>query len=323
MKKLICISFVLLSVLVSGYGQSGKNYTIFKTDSRIIYDLCFTSKGGSLAIADNNTIKVFSVNSKELVSEFKNGHTSQIRAIDISKDSSLLVSGDKEGKIVLWDFKNNTILKTLTFQKGIVTSLKFSPDGKYFASGGIDNKVYLYDISNNIVLHVFTDHTDDITSVCFSPDGKLLAAASGDKTISIYDLMNNQLITTLKGHKSWVRSIAFCNDGTRLISCSDDSQVITWNVMDHDKISMLDKAKNSFNWLMTVDYNEDGKSYVFGCWSGKAKIVTPFGINYLNVGKPINKIKFKPNTDFYLVIAIATRGKGVIYADARDMKVKN
>ena len=116
----------------------------------------------------NNTVKVFSMETKALIAEFKNGHKKQILSIDISQDSLLLASGGKDSTITIWDFTDNKILSTLSYHKGIVTSVKFSPDGRYLVSGATDDKVYLYDIAQKKVVKEYTGHTDDVTSVDFS-----------------------------------------------------------------------------------------------------------------------------------------------------------
>ena len=323
MKKILFISFILCFISISGYCQKESKYKVINTVSNNVYDICFSKNGISIAVTDNNTIKIYTTYTKEFLKEFINGHTAEIRAIDISKNDSILVSGDKDGKIVVWDFINNKILKTLSYQKGVISSLKISPDARFLVSGGIDKKVYLYDLKNNSLLHEFTDHSDDVTSVAFSPDGKLLASAGGDKTIKIYDLSNYKMVTSLTRHKSWVRAIAFSSDSKKLISCGDDSRVITWDLSQKDKIDFQNEEKFGLDWLLSVDFNEDNNTYTFGGMSGRARIITPTDRYDLNIGKPINKIKFKPKEGNFLKVVIATRGKGVIFLDGVNMKFNN
>lgn len=320
MKKKFITSFAFLCVLYTGYSQESYLPVVYKTDNENIYDICFTPKGGILAIADGNTIKAYSTNSQELVSEFKNGHKGQILTIDISKDSTLLVSGGKDSTIVIWDFINRKILKSLTYQKGIITSVKISPDQRYLASGGTDNLVYLYDLGKNEIVNKFEDHTDDITSVKFSPDGTILATASADHKINIYELKNSKLLTSLTGHKSWVREISFSGDSTKLISCGDDSRVITWDVTDINDICIVKNSKATSGWILSIAFNMDSKTYALGGINGKAIIKTQFGDFSTNIHAPINRIIFKPNEGPYLKIAIATRGNGVIFIESKNMK---
>lgn len=319
MKKGIFALFAFLSISTFGYSIKESAFMVYKTDSKIIYSICFTDKGGAIGIADNNAIKVYSTKGNKLLNEFKNGHKRQILAIDISKDSTLLVSGGKDSTIVIWDFVNNKILKSLTYQKGIITSVRISPDKRYLISGGTDKKVFLYDIEKDKVMHEFSDHSDDITSVKFSPDGKLIASASGDGLINIYNIENFKLITSLKKHRSWVRDISFSGDSIRLISCGDDSRIITWNISDINRITIENSSREGFDWLLSVDLNEDSKTYVSGGIDGKIRIVTNFGTYTTRIRKPINKVIFKPNEGTYLKVAVATRGKGVILIDAKDM----
>ena len=124
----------------------------------------------------------------ELLNEFKNGHKNRILSIDISNDSTLLVSGGRDSLIVVWNFTENEVITTLKYSKGIVTCVQ-----------------------------IFTEHSDVITSVEFSPDGSLLATSGGDGMVNIYDVKGKKLITSLSDHGDWVREVSFSKDSTRLI----------------------------------------------------------------------------------------------------------
>lgn len=319
MKKGIFTLFAFLSIATIVHSKKESAFMVYKTDSKIIYSICFTDKGGAIAIADNNAIKVYNTKENFLLNEFKNGHKRQILTIDISKDSTLLVSGGRDSTIVIWDFVNNKILKSLTFQKGIITSVVISPDKKYLASGGTDNKIFLYDIEKEGVIYEFYDHSDDITSIKFSPDGKLFASASGDGLINIYDAENFKLITSLDGHRNWVRDISFSKDKTKLISCGDDSRIIIWNISSIEEIEIEAPLRRGFNWLLSVDLFEDNKTYVSGGIDGKIRIVTGFGEYTSRIRVPINKVLFKPNEGPFIKVAVATIGKGVLFIDLKDM----
>jgi WD40 repeat protein len=320
MKK-IALQLLLMFIISIVYSQEKNSLSGFETDNRIIYDICFTYHGEALGIADNNEIKVYNTKTKELLNEFKNAHRSQILAIDISKDSTLLVSGGKDSTIVIWDFVNNKIIKSLRFQKGIITSLDISPDGHYLVSGGTDNKIYLYDLETNEIIKEFNEHTDDITAVEFSPDGKLFTGAGADKLISIYSVENSKLLTSLPGHRSWVRALSFSQDGTKLITCGDDSRIITWNTSDPNKISMRNEVKVRNSWLLCIDNDQDNKTYAYGDFNGVVKVVGQFGRYRYRIGVPAGKILFKPYEGTNFKVAIATRGRGVLLIEGRNMKL--
>jgi WD40 repeat protein len=321
MKKLQLL--LLLQLIVSiVYSREKHDLSGFKTDNNVIYDICFTRHGEALGIADNNEIKVYNTKTRDLLNAFKNGHRLQILAIDISKDSSLLVSGGKDSTIVIWDFIRNTVLKSLKYQKGIITSLKISPDGQYLVSGGTDNKIYLYDLIRNEIIMVFNDHTDDVTSIAISPDGKIMAAAGGDNLITFYDIENLKLITSLKEHKSWVRDISFNYDGTNLISCGDDSRVITWSTSDKNNIRKQADLKSGRSWLLCLANDPESKSYAFCDINGKINVYSQFGRYKTRIKVPVNHILFKPDEGTYFKIVAATRGRGVLLIEGENMKLK-
>lgn len=316
MKRISLLVGLLYFIALNSDAQKSKNFHKFPTEQSFIYDICFTHNGSAIGIADGKAVKVYSIETNKLLRDFKGGHQEQILSIDISTDSTLMISGGKDSTVVIWDFKEGKILDSIKCD-GIITSVSISPDAQHVAYGGSDNKVFVYDIAKKEISNIFTDHTDDITSVAFSSNGKYIASSSGDKLINIY--ADGSLITTLSGHKDWVRDISFNSDDSQLISCSDDGRVIIWNISDSKNPSIIKRSKNEFAWLLSVDFNEDNQTYALGDLRGNAKIVHQFGSYTANINSPINKILFKPN-DAFLKIAVATRGKGALFIHAKDMK---
>lgn len=320
MKKISFLIGLIYFLVLNTNAQKNKDFYRYPTEENIIYDICFTLNGEAIGIADNKSIKVYSTESKELIKEFRNEHNRRILSIDISNDSTKLVSGGKDSTVVIWDFIGGKLLKSLKCN-GIITSVCISPNSLYLAYGGSDNKVSVYDLANNKIVNTFSEHSDDITSVAFSPDGNYIATSSGDKLINIYK--NGALMTKLSGHKDWVRDISFNSEGTKLISCGDDGKIITWNISDISNPRITNDSKHGFNWILGVDFNQDDKTYAFADFKGNTEIIGQFGGYKMNVKTPINKILFKPNEGVYLKIAVATRGKGVLLIDAKNMKSKH
>ncbi len=322
MRQSIFYSLIILILYpFPGYAQSVKGFSVFNTESAYINDICFTSNGELIGITDLNAIKVFTTTSRELIAEFTDGHRSEVQTIDIAPDGSLLVSGGRDSTIVIWDFINKKKIKTLRFQGSIITSVKISPGSKYIASGGID-KLFLYDIEQDRVTQTL-DYCDFITSVAFSPDEKIVASACADKSIYIHETESGNLITKLTAHKNWVRGLAFSKDGSKLISGGDDLKIIIWDISDLNNIKIHSNSKHSSSWILSVDFNQDNMTYAFGDFNGNTEIIGRFGKYKMNVKSPINKILFKPNQGINLIIAVATRGKGALIIDAKNMGRKS
>ncbi len=315
-------SFLILFNLVYATLYSQRKEVRFKTNDDTIYGICFTSDGNSLGVADHNIIKIFSSGSRILRKEFTGGHKSQILSIDISKDSSLLVSGGKDSTIAIWNYRTNTLIKSLHIQKAIVTSLSISPDNRYLVSGGTNHKVILYDLNENKIVNEFTAHTREITAVKFSPASNLFASSAGDELIHLYSVENKLPVTTLKGHKNWVRDISFNNDGSKLVSCGDDARVILWDISDPGKLMIVQQKRMVDGWVVSVDFGGKNSVYALATLNGNIVIKIDFGKYRTQIVRNVNKILLQPSTTQNLSIALATRGSGVISIDALDMKLK-
>jgi WD40 repeat protein len=320
MKKIyLLLLFNLITFAL--YSKEKQGFSFFKTDNKIIYGICFTPKGSGLAVADNNEIKIFNTGTREVQNTFTKGHSKQIMTLDISQDSSLLVSGGKDSTIVLWDYTNGKILKKLKCHKGIITSLKISPDGRYLVSGATDDKVILYDILSDKLVREYDDHKDDITCVAFSPDGKLFAASGGDGIVTLYNPDNDKFVCILERHSGWVRGISFNSDGTNILGCGDDSRLIRWNIAEIDSAKKVSDDKYGNSWLLCIDNSKTAATYTTSNLNGLIKVIWAFGTYTGHVHVPVNKILIFPGGGSMVRIAIATRGRGVIMIDGSGMRL--
>lgn len=321
MKKiLLALPVIIMTVLARGEGKQG--IVTLSTESKIIYDICFSQKGSIIAIPDNKSIKLYNTSTGQMIKELGKEHKSQILTLDISKDSSLIVSGGKDSTIILWDLIAGKKIRSLNYHHGLVTILKFSPDGRYIASGGTDHKVVIYDVSNNRIASEFTDHKDDVTCLAFSPDGKFLASGGGDKIITIYQCETPGLVVTLAGHKNWVRDLSFSHDGKSLVSCGDDASILKWDFSDPGNIRNISVKKDGHNWILCLDNSEDDETYALADVTGSVKVLWTRGIYTGNLNVPVMRIAFKPGSGNLVVIAVATRGKGVLLIDGSGLKLQ-
>jgi WD40 repeat protein len=319
--KLFLTTYFIFLVLIS-FSQPKEKYKVFPTNGKIIFDFCFLENGEELAVADNTDIRIFSVNTQQMLSELTGGHSERILAVDVSADNSLMASSDRTGKIVIWDVKANKQLRNFSLEDGPVTAVTISPNRKLFIAGNSDGKVFVYDIEIGQKIYSVEDHNKDVTSVAFSPDGELFATAGGDKTIYLYT-KDGELVTVLKGHKNWVREILFAEDGNTLISCGDDSHFIFWDLSELKNITHNNYKRFGKNWITGIDFDSNDGTLVFGTISGKIEITTTFNFYKTAIRKPINKIKLVPDNKSIIKLIVATQGKGVILINAANMKLSS
>lgn len=309
---------LMLFQIVSVKDIAGQE-SAFSTDSRIIYDICFSAYGEVLAIADQNNIKVYRFNDKVLLREFSSGHTDEITAIDMSQDSTVLISGSKDGTIHVWDINTGEIVKTFNQHNGIVTSISISHDCLYFASGGIDEKTTLFDLKNLFVKKEFINHNGRVTVVKFSPNGKLLFTGGCDGNLFIINVSDYSIIPILKAHKDWIRDLDFDSNGLYFTSVGDDG-MYTWNISDIDNVSLRRKRKPSRSWTTSIQYFESNQTFVVSTINGRVFVYSPIISLKYKTKTPILKVLNRPNQGSYITIVAATRGRGVIVISGEMMK---
>jgi len=311
MKKLTSILFLFQLVSALSAQDPGGVFNL-STGQDIIYTICYSAKGGVLAVGDNCNVKVFNSTSRELIGEFEHGHRKQILSADISRDSTLMITGGKDSTIVIWDFLTRKIVRKLLHHHGLITCVKFSNDGRYIVSCGTDKNVFLYDISSASIVAKFPDFKDDLTAVNFSPDGSLLVTGGADGMISLYSCQTLKRISSIKGHADFVRDLSFSHDGNRLVSCGDDARIVKWDCSDPEHISMIMDRKDGHDWILCMSKSSDDEIFAYGDNAGNVKVLWPRGIYARNVKVPVQRILLRPMPGNEIQVAVATRGKGVM-----------
>jgi WD40 repeat protein len=157
------------------------------------------------------------------------GHSSAVRSVVFSHDSTRLASASDDSTAKIWDASSGACLQILEGHSNAVISVAFSHDSTWLASASDDSTVKMWDVSSGACLQTLEGHSSAVWSVVFSHDSTRLASASRDNTVKIWDANSGACLQTLEGHSYWVRSVAFSHDSTRLASASDDRTVKIWD----------------------------------------------------------------------------------------------
>ncbi len=162
-----------------------------------------------------------------------------ILSLAFSPDAELVVTGNADGEIRLWQIATAQQFFTLKGHTAWVLSVAFSPNGSTLASGSSDYTVKLWDVSAGQCLRTLQGHTNKVLSVAFSPDGNMLTSGGADQTVKLWDVSTGQCLRTLQGHTNKVLSVAFSPNAPTLVSGSKDSSIRLWDVSSGQCLKLL------------------------------------------------------------------------------------
>ncbi|RDJ19708.1 hypothetical protein DWF00_19710 [Bosea caraganae] len=151
------------------------------------------------------------------------GHGGPVRALAVSPDGNIAISGSFDTSAILWDLARSQALAVLRGHDSSVNAVAALPDGR-FATGGEDGRVLLWRIGRPEPEARLEGHSGPIASLAPSPDGKLLASASWDGTARVTPLASGEAVV-ISGHRGPVSAVAFAPDGSSVVTGGHDGTI--------------------------------------------------------------------------------------------------
>jgi WD40 repeat protein len=242
----------------------GSLVEISLTENNVIPKLAASPDGGSVAVLGGrgtDGVWLYNLAQLDAAPRLLRG-TVQLMSLDFNADGTLLLLGDVNGGVRIWDIDPQATLLESTYLGGHqsdTSAVAYSPDGALIASvGSVANTTAEVDHNNAILLwNVATvdqktalgGHTARVNRLDFSPDNALLVSASGeanaqtpDNSVRLWDVAEGSQAALLEGHSAPVRVVEFSPDGTMIATASINGQVILWDTATREQSSVLQEA---------------------------------------------------------------------------------
>jgi cytochrome c len=149
------------------------------------------------------------------------GHGGPVRALAISSDGKLAVSGSFDTSAIRWSLERNAAIEVLRFHEGAVNAVAYLPDGRV-ATAGEDGRIALWRAGEPQPVAVLEGHTAPVVALAVSPDGKMLASASWDHSARLWPL-DGGAPRVLEGHTQNVNGVAFARNGRAVVTVGYDA----------------------------------------------------------------------------------------------------
>jgi WD40 repeat protein len=191
-------------------------------------------------------------------------------------ERSLLATGDRGGKVRLWDIQSNAEMGHWQAGPSRIVSMAVSPDRSTIATASEgDAEVRLWSQSSHQLKATLRGHKLEVYSVAFSPDGRSVATASVDDTAGLWDAQTGELLALLTGHKGGTYSVAFSADGNTLVVGCNEGELKLWNLQTRRDMMTLQTERHvvfsaSFapggHTLATVSFNHHNQDCSLKLW---------------------------------------------------------
>ncbi len=229
------------------------------------------------------------------------GHDDPVECLAFSPDAKVLASGDREGRIRLWEVATRTMRRELTGQKQQTYSLCFSPDGKTLASQGPSNTVVLWSVaSGQKVLQTSSVKEGHFSCLAFSRDGRNVVAGTYSGFVCLWELATGKErchfrgqdgprleIPPQRGYEGDIRAIDFSPDGKILAWGGGDRLVHLW---DFDTGKDLRRFAGHQGWVTSLAFAPDGKALASGSYDTTALIWDLTGLRPSGSARKMNGV---------------------------------
>jgi WD40 repeat protein len=233
-------SLPAFGVIVSGGWDNTIN--VYKADST--FDKLATLTGhisAVKAVAFNLRLKIFATCGNDFniilwdslfrrirkLEDINKGHNSKINTITFDKSGKYLLSGDDEGKILLWDIATGKIIKSHSNGKTI-NQIVMAANPQEIIVAGVEPTIKVINFVTGAVVKTIVGHKDLVNSVAVSFNNKYLLSGSNDKSAKMWDLRTLKEIRTLPVDCWKVTAVAFTLDSRYCATACNNGSIKIW-----------------------------------------------------------------------------------------------
>jgi len=248
------------------------------TENNVISELMTSPDSTTVAVLGGrgtNGVWLYDLSQLDVEPRLLRG-TVQLMSMDFNADGSLLLLGDVDGGVRIWNIDPQAALLEVTYLSGHqadTSAVAYSPDGTLIASVGSlanttadvekANAILLWNVATVDQKSALGGHTARVNALDFSLDNAMLLSASGegnaqalDNTVRLWDVAAGTQTAVLEGHSAPVRDARFSPDGAIIASASSDGQVILWDTTTREQLSELQASGTP---IIALAFSPDGK----------------------------------------------------------------
>jgi WD40 repeat protein len=190
-----------------------------------------------------------------------------VRAVALSPDARLVLSGSEENALRLWDVATGRELRQLSGHSKGICKVTFSPDGRRALSGSVDGTARLWDVQTGEEIRTLRRGEAWVTTVAFLPDGQRALTGLSDGGHSLWELDGRELrrFTNLSGS---VRSMDSSPDGRLVLAAGSGSL----RLYDAEREGSVYELRGVGGGIVCAALLPDTRHVVLGCYNATLQL---------------------------------------------------
>ncbi|MEQ8791195.1 MAG: caspase family protein [Pirellulaceae bacterium] len=275
--------------------ESGEHVRRFPLSQPIIDDVAFSIKGDVVAVAGDEEIRLFRIDSEDAFASCQRPSGSP-RQLQFSTDGKVLTAVFA-GAAQVWRSSDGTLLN----QIDVESPLAFSHDAATLLANEADRTTALFDAATGKPVRRYL-RTLASSAAAFTPDDTRIFCA-GDDVASMCRVDSGEVVRSFHSFIPRLNATASSTDGRYLASAQSDGTIRIW---DFEKGGQVGALEGNSGIIQAVALDPSGKYLLSGGSDGVARLwllerSTEIGGSSRRLGRRIGAVEFSSNGRDWLV----------------------
>ncbi|KAK0577198.1 hypothetical protein LWI29_029454 [Acer saccharum] len=194
----------------------------------------FTPDGKTICTgSDDATLRIWNPKSGENNHVIRGHpyHAEGLTCLTISSDSSLALTGSKDGSVHMVNITTGKVVSSLVSHTDSIECIVFAPSSPWAATGSMDKKLIIWDLQHSSPRST-CDHEEGVTCLTWLGTSRYLITGSADGKVRVWDSLSGDCVRTFSGHSNVIQSISVSANRDFVVSVSLDGTARVFEIAE-------------------------------------------------------------------------------------------
>jgi WD40 repeat protein len=184
-------------------------------------------------------VKVFAVESGELLRDFGDVHSDTVLGLDFNPNGNIIASAGADRTIQLLDITTGKLIRTLEGHTHHVLAISWHSDGEVLASASADLSIKIWNTSSGEVTRTITGFPKELTSIQYVPESNQIVVACANGQVRLADASNGNAVRNFDAAGDFLYTVRLTPDAQTVLSGGQSGTVRKWKLADGALVSEL------------------------------------------------------------------------------------